>query len=117
MIKRFSAPSGSAAETDASGTSTHLVSVGRCILVTMFVVQAGHTVVTKIGGDSVGPAVSNGHAFVIEALGRMSLIFGLILVATVMSTVASSLVMIAIASVVVLVWNVGLAGECIDKIL
>ena len=52
----------------------------------------------------------------IKALCRKSLIFGLMLVATVASTVAWSLVMIAIASVVVvLVLYVGLAGECIDK--
>ena len=40
------------------------------------------------------------------------------LVATVASTVASSLVMIAIASVVIVlvILYVGLAGECIDKI-
>ena len=78
---------------------------------TMALVQAGHAVVAKIGGDSVGPAIGNRHTFVIEALCRKSLVSGLILVSTVATTVAS-----AIASVVVFGRNVGLAGEGIDKI-
>ena len=119
MIMRFSAPSGSAAETGTSGTSTHFVSVGGCILVIMFLVHAGHTVVAKIGGGSVGPAVSNRDTFVIKALCRKFLISRLVLIATVASTVASTLVVIAIASIVVVLVlvHVGLTGECIGEIL
>ena len=83
---------------------------------TVFLVHAGHAIVAKIGSGSVGPAVGNRHAFVIESLGRKFLISGLLLISTIASSIASSLVAISIASiivvlvVVVVVVDVGLTG-------
>ena len=95
---------------------------------TVFLVHAGHAVVAKIGRGSVGPAVGDTHALIVKSFSRKFVISRLLLISTVASTVASSLVAIVIASVVVVlvvvvvivvvvVVHVGLAGECIDKIL